>query len=582
MTSSPARWWPTAAALLATVLPSGCAAPAASPAPEPPVATYGDLSVTEADVRALAPRTADDPRQAVEAAVLTRWLAEEAVEKGLDGDRAVALELARIASRPAMKALEEHVRAGSEPTEAAILDYLDEHRHQLEKPRRIRLATLFKRAPESAPAAEREAVRSALEAIRRRIADGEEFGELARQESEDVNRYRGGKMGAIAPGKLPGALDEIAFALEVDETSEVIAVRDGFVLLHNAGELPPETMTEEEAIERIRAAMRRWNHDAAWEALRDELLADGAELADVATITAAAKDTVVGKVAEFELTLGDLERMAQASGGAPPMADEGITPFRALAILEQFAFQQLAARRAAELELTLDPRLVAQAAAARTRRLAQATLDRRAAEQPVEVSDEAARAFYSANPRMFSIPDRQPVSVIQLRLDETDPETVRARTRTAWEWVEAIRSGTTTFEDAARQASEHPSAAEGGDLGLKPRRWAAALGPNVLDAFDRLEVGEVSDPIRQDHLWILRKGPVEPGRELSWEEAAASARWGVRQRILQQRRTELEARLLEELRGELVVHRLPEIEPRRRPQRPGRAGRREGAAGESG
>ncbi|KAH9600036.1 Peptidyl-prolyl cis-trans isomerase [Trypanosoma melophagium] len=63
------------------------------------------------------------------------------------------------------------------------------------------------------------------------------------------------------------------------------------------------------------------------------------------------------------------------------------------------------------------------------------------------------------------------------------------------QWAEKIRSGTITFEDAARQRSDCGSYANGGDLGY--------FGPGEMmkpfeDAVRSLAVGEVSDIVQTD------------------------------------------------------------------------------------
>ncbi len=540
---------------------------------DPVLATYRGGEITASEYPGLAGRQAAvDPQESLADAALVEWLAAEARANGLEARRDLALQLQRLEDRPAVKALEQRIRAENEPTGEAIRQYLDGHRHQLEKPRKIRLSNLFKRAPQDGPKSDREAARRTMEVLRARVLAGEDFAELAKRESDGVNRYRGGKMGAIPPGQLRKGIEDVAFALAEGEISPVIAIPDGFVILKNGGFVEASTMTEEEAIGRIRDAMRRWNFEDAWEALRRALLDSGAELLDPRQIDASAPDTVIGTVAGEPLTYGDVDAIARSQSGGSGPTNERLTPFRLHAVLEQHAFHRLAAIRATELGVETDPQSVLRAAAARARLLAAAELDRRARERQIEVSEFEARAFFDANPRLFSLPDRHQVSVIQFRLDDADPRQLREKTGLGRRTVERIKVGATTFAAAAREVSEHPSAEDGGDLGMKPRRWAAALGPNVLAAFDELEPGQTTDLIRQDHLWILRLGDVESGRPLSWEEAREAAHWGVERQKVRAHREEIEAALREELLSSLVILELPEAvedpRARSRPQRP--------------
>jgi parvulin-like peptidyl-prolyl isomerase len=556
-----------------------CGAPAVE---DPVLATYPGGEITASEYSGLAGRQgAIDPEKGLATAALGEWLAAQATAAGLDSRRDLALQIRRLEARPLVQALENRIRAENEPTEEAIREYLEAHRSQLDKPRKVRLSNLFKRAPEGGDPAAREAARRALEDIRARLVAGEDFAELAKQESQGVNRYRGGRMGAVPPGQLRKDVEEAAFALAVGEISPVIAVPEGFVILKNDGFVEATRMSEEEAIERIREAMRRWNFEDAWEALRAELLGAGADLLDPGAIEAATPETVIGTVAGEPLTYADIDALARSDSKARAPQSERLTSFRMHAVLEELAFRRLAASRAQEMGVEPAPQASARTAGARAWALADAELERRAREQPIEVADSEARSFFAAHPKLFSLPSRFQVSVIQLRLDDPDTQQLKRKTELGHRLVEEIRSGARTFSQAAREFSDHPSAADGGDVGMKPRRWAAALGPNVLAAFDGLEPGQITDLVRQDHLWILLRGDSEEGRPLSWDEARDAARWGVEQQKLQARKAALQEALLEELRPDLVILQLPEVlaDPRgrARPQRPRTDGPLEGA-----
>jgi parvulin-like peptidyl-prolyl isomerase len=524
------------------------------------LATYpgGEITLTEWNASSGGRGPTGDPAAKLRQMALSERLAQAAINPEALSTPAATLQLQRLADRAWVKSLEEQIREATRPSEEDIQAYLDEHRHQLEKPRKLRLWNLFKRAPESNPA-ERRRVRREMDLLLKRLHAGEDFNELAKVESEAVNRYRGGRMGAVPQGQLRKDVEHIAFALAEGETSPVIPVPEGFVILRNSGIVEARTMSEEEAIERIRSAMARWNYDDSWKQLRLELLSSGAQLASVETIDNADSETIIGSMGEVNLSYGEIDAYAKGQSKSRGAEPKRLTPFRIRAVLEEHLFQRLAAARARSMGLERDPGVIAKEHSQRTRLLAEAELERMARKQPLEISERQVREFFDANQRYFQIPRLHELSVIQFRLDE-EAETLREKTLLGRETVERIRSGSIMFAEAARRVSEHPSAADGGRIGLKPRRWAAALGPNVLAAFDRLEPNAMTGLIRQDDLWIVRLERVEEGRSLTYEESRESARWGVEEQMIRARAQQLQQELQADLDPRVTIVELPEVD----------------------
>lgn len=530
---------------------------------DPVLARFRGLEITQGAAEAHFAAQRDPsltPRDLLKQVAFTETLAQAARAAGLDRQPTLALQLARLGDRPWVATLRARVTAAGEPSEGAIDEYLEENRAKLDKPRKVRLWNIFKRAPRAGSPAAREATRRAMEDIRRRLLAGDDFAAIAKAESEAVNRYRGGKMGAIPPGKLASKVEAIAFALAEGEISPVIAVDEGFVILRNAGFVEASTMSEQEARERIRTAMRRWNFESAWETLRQELFeGSGVEVFDQAIGSAEAL-TAIGVVDGERVTYAEIDALARSQGVGPQ--PQRLTDARIRATFLAQAFTRLAAERARTEGLTPAAEALARARAQQRLLLAAAELERRATEGGIEVSDDEARAFFSANASSFAVPEQALLSLIQLRLDDGGAETLRAQTLKARDVLERIRQGEISFAAAAREVSQHPSAAAGGDVGWKARRWAAGLGPNVATAFSALDVGEVSDVLRQDHLWILHLRETRPARALTFDESREEVQQRVYQRKLNQRRAALQAELLAEIEEGLKVIALPTMPSR--------------------
>jgi len=80
-------------------------------------------------------------------------------------------------------------------------------------------------------------LRARLERIRKRIVAGEDFGAVARLQSEDANtRALGGNLGWLSPGELPGEFEQALDPLTVNEVSPVFQTAAGWHIAQITGE----------------------------------------------------------------------------------------------------------------------------------------------------------------------------------------------------------------------------------------------------------------------------------------------------------------------------------------------------------
>jgi peptidyl-prolyl cis-trans isomerase SurA len=111
----------------------------------------------------------------------------------------------------------------------------------------------------------------------------------------------------------------------------------------------------------------------------------------------------------------------------------------------------------------------------------------------VTVTPEDVQRYYEAHLSEYSTPARVQVAHIVFRLDADAPrDKVAAATAKAQEVYERIEKGA-DFAEMAKQYSEDPSGANGGDLGWFKQ---GELLDSLEKAAARLKVGEVSEPVR--------------------------------------------------------------------------------------
>ena len=106
----------------------------------------------------------------------------------------------------------------------------------------------------------------------------------------------------------------------------------------------------------------------------------------------------------------------------------------------------------------------------------------------VVITDEESKAYYDKNPQMFKQPEQIKASHILIKVDAKADETKKAEARKKIEEVQQKLKDGGDFAALAKEHSEGPSSAKGGDLGyfrrgqmVKPFEEAAlALKPNEV------------------------------------------------------------------------------------------------------
>jgi len=76
---------------------------------------------------------------------------------------------------------------------------------------------------------------SEIQALAKELAEGGDFEQLAVENSDCPSKTRGGDLGTFGRGQMVGAFDEVVFALEVGNTSDVVETDFGFHLIQRTG-----------------------------------------------------------------------------------------------------------------------------------------------------------------------------------------------------------------------------------------------------------------------------------------------------------------------------------------------------------
>jgi hypothetical protein len=102
---------------------------------------------------------------------------------------------------------------------------------------------LFKVAEGATPAQEAE-VRARAEQVQRELRDGGDFAAFAQQYSDDTSTAeKGGDLGFFPRGQMVQPFEEVAFSLEIGETSDLVRTEFGYHLYMSRRQIAGEVET---------------------------------------------------------------------------------------------------------------------------------------------------------------------------------------------------------------------------------------------------------------------------------------------------------------------------------------------------
>ncbi len=501
----------------------------ASPAAPRPLATYR-AEISERDLASwraqLSAEAGLDREQAIEAMVLTRAFAAEALRLGLDQRPDVRVELLQVRGQRAMQALRRHVSASITVSEAEVAAEVDALEGKVGLPRRIRLRNLFKRVPPDATGAEKAVIHDAMMALRQRVLDGEDFAALATAESDSPTRQRGGLLGNVRAGTLRPSVERVAWTLRAGEVSAVLEEQEGFTLLYceRVLEAVVRTPGEIREIARQRLENQAWRRD--WTAMEAHLLARAdadwqwsALMPEPGPID---PDAVLVTFRGDRLTVGETHALLAPHAALAALAARPREQLMRHA--EPFLRGQMAVREV--VTRGLDSEASDAGATWTVERVLAAKATAELVSRRLEVpTDAEADALIRDHPTRFQRPEQVVLQLITLPFEATDP---RPAYVLAEQIMTRLGAGEATFGELARLYSAHPSAEERGRIPAIPRHGVAGrIGIEAARALKRLAPGERSGWVQDDErgqLWLIELVAIEPPRALESAEARGRAR----------------------------------------------------------
>lgn len=150
------------------------------------------------------------------------------------------------------KLIEREVRSRVAISPAQITAVYEANVGAFKVPPAVQVATILIRPKDSLDTARAYA---AIQDLRRRLTQGEDFYELASRHSDGPNAKMGGRIGFLEKGKGLPEIDEALFKLKTGEISGVIKTQAGFHLFRVESIRPERKLELQEVQDRIRSQL---------------------------------------------------------------------------------------------------------------------------------------------------------------------------------------------------------------------------------------------------------------------------------------------------------------------------------------
>jgi peptidyl-prolyl cis-trans isomerase C len=174
----------------------------------------------------------------------------------------------RFQNESLVKKLESIVRQIQPPTDAQVQSYYTGHPDKFTAPIEQRVSLILLSVDPSSTTETWQQITEDAKTLIKRIRDGEDFAELAKQYSKDDQTVdQGGDMGYLHEGMLPGLPQESVNNLKVGEISEPIRLLQGVAIFRLTERKSPGLSSFESVKQRVTELWLAEARDNKWNAL---------------------------------------------------------------------------------------------------------------------------------------------------------------------------------------------------------------------------------------------------------------------------------------------------------------------------
>ena len=141
--------------------------------------------------------------------------------------------------------------------------YYDGNLETFKKPEQVRASHILIKVDPGADEAKKAEARTKIESLQTRLKKGEDFGALAKENSEGPSGPKGGDLGFFGRGQMVKPFEEAAFTMKPGQVSGMVETRFGYHLIMVTDRTPEGIHTYEEVKDRLEQYLKQQKVQAA-------------------------------------------------------------------------------------------------------------------------------------------------------------------------------------------------------------------------------------------------------------------------------------------------------------------------------
>ena len=201
-----------------------------------------------------------DKNMILDQVISEKLLIQEAKNMGLEEDNDVLEQIQKMTEQILVQVLiEREILDKTKVNDEEVLEYYEQNKDSFTEKEQVHLYNILLETEEEA------------QDVMEQLKAGGDFSEIAIEKSIGPSATQGGDLGYLTKGTIIPEIEEVVFALELEELSEVIKTDFGFHILKITEKKPETVRTLEEAKEEIIQTLLPTKQTEAFENLLEEL-----------------------------------------------------------------------------------------------------------------------------------------------------------------------------------------------------------------------------------------------------------------------------------------------------------------------
>jgi peptidyl-prolyl cis-trans isomerase C len=166
----------------------------------------------------------------------------------------------QMAQKMAIRAwLDKEIIPSAQVSDEEAKTFYDQNPLYFTEPEQVHARHILVSRDEGATAETIQAARKKIDELKMRIDAGEDFADLARENSDCPSKENGGDLGYFAQGKMVRPFAEKAFGMKINEVSDPVETQFGYHLIQVLGRRESKTVEFDDAKDQIKQNLRNDN-----------------------------------------------------------------------------------------------------------------------------------------------------------------------------------------------------------------------------------------------------------------------------------------------------------------------------------